>query len=155
MERIQKHINKSADKVREKPAYICFSLAYVHLLTQAFPCAPPHRFLTLCRCAVWALLLPSSLFHRSGVGWYFGTSVVKAKRTEMLSLALWALILFFYRDVIWCDMSTKPQADELLHVDTPVKSPLDQALKITLDLGSLDHFQSEPPTSFFLVRDIR
>ena len=56
---------------------------------------------------------------------------------------------------MWCDMSTVTQVDEILHVDTPVKSPLDQALKITLDLRSLDHFRSEPPTSFFLVRDIR
>ena len=52
-------------------------------------------------------------------------------------------------------MSTVTQVDELLHVDTPVKSSLDQAFKITLDLRSLDHFRSEPPTSFFLVRDIR
>lgn len=148
--------HKSADKVREKLAYVCFSLACVHLLTHASPCASPHRFFDtsqVCDLGPFSLLLASST--GQGWGWYFGTSVVEAKRTEMLSVCLLSTYSVFLQgcDIVW-------------HVHSYTgwwTFTCGHPCEVTTGSSFKDHFRSripwsfssEPPTSFFLVRDIK
>lgn len=135
MERIQKHINKSADKVRREASPYLLSSAYVHLLT-SISCAPPQQFDTLQVCSLGPSP-PFSLFHRSGgvIFWHLCQSQeLRCSLPAPLSTS---------SCFSGCDMVTCPQLHRLmnLHVDTPCEVTTDQASQHHFRSRSFDHFR--------------